>query len=164
MKTKQVSAWVGVVVLAWLLAGVAQGSFIANPVGSKYDFSGRPSGDESDWVNRPVNLVSWYDAARYTNWLTTGNTENGVYEMTGLTSVGTILPHVTAAAILAVPVAYFIPTENEWYKAAYHMNDGLTGNYWDYPTSSDTMPGRDMTETTNPGSNAKLQSELFIHC
>ncbi|MBN2475426.1 MAG: hypothetical protein JXB62_12515, partial [Pirellulales bacterium] len=24
---------------------------------------------------------------------------------------------------------YFIPTENEWYKAAYHKNDGVTGNY-----------------------------------
>ncbi|MBM3861501.1 MAG: hypothetical protein FJ395_17895 [Verrucomicrobia bacterium] len=26
----------------------------------------------------PVNFVSWYDAARFTNWLTTGNTESGV--------------------------------------------------------------------------------------
>ena len=29
---------------------------------------------------------------------------------------------------------YWIPTENEWYKAAYHKNDGVTGNYFDYPT------------------------------
>jgi hypothetical protein len=34
-----------------------------------------------------------------------------------------------------------IPTEDEWYKAAYHKNDGVTGNYWYYPTSSDGVPG-----------------------
>ncbi len=33
-----------------------------------------------------------------------------------------------------------IPSEDEWYKAAYHKNDGVTGNYWDYPTGSDTLP------------------------
>jgi hypothetical protein len=37
-------------------------------------------------------------------------------------------------------VAYFIPTENEWYKAAYDdPNKGGTGiaGYWDYPTKHD---------------------------
>ena len=44
-----------------------------------------------------------------------------------------------------------IPSEDEWYKAAYHKNDGVTGNYWDYPTASNTAPtsepppGTDMT-------------------
>ena len=37
-----------------------------------YDFSGRPSGTEADWVNRPVNYVSWGDAARFANWLHNG--------------------------------------------------------------------------------------------
>ncbi len=34
-----------------------------------------------------------------------------------------------------------LPSEDEWYKAAYHYNDGVTGNYYDYPTSSDSVPG-----------------------
>jgi hypothetical protein len=44
-----------------------------------------------------------------------------------------------------------IPSEDEWYKAAYHYNDGATGNYYDYPTqsnvapASETPPGTDMT-------------------
>ena len=50
---------------------------------------------------------------------------------------------------------WVIPSENEWYKAAYHKNDGVTGNYWDMPTQTD-LPftgGRDLTEATNPGNN-----------
>jgi len=35
---------------------------------------------------------------------------------------------------------YFLPSENEWYKAAYHKNDGVTANYWDYATSSNRTP------------------------
>ena len=33
---------------------------------------------------------------------------------------------------------WVIPTEDEWYKVAYHKNDGVTGNYGDYPTGSNT--------------------------
>ena len=32
---------------------------------------------------------------------------------------------------------WVIPTDNEWYKAAYHKNDGVTDHYYLYPTSSD---------------------------
>jgi hypothetical protein len=35
---------------------------------------------------------------------------------------------------------YFLPSENEWYKAAYHKNNGVTGQYWDYATGSDSPP------------------------
>jgi formylglycine-generating enzyme required for sulfatase activity len=35
---------------------------------------------------------------------------------------------------------YFMPSENEWYKAGYHKNDGVTANYWDFPTASNAAP------------------------
>lgn len=35
---------------------------------------------------------------------------------------------------------YFLPSEDEWYKAAFHKNDGVTANYWDYATGSNTIP------------------------
>jgi formylglycine-generating enzyme required for sulfatase activity len=57
---------------------------------------------------------------------------------------------------------YVIPSEDEWYKAAYHKNDGVTGNYWDYPTGTDSAPGRDMTETTNPGNNANYYTSPWV--
>ena len=36
---------------------------IGEPGSYTYDFSGRPSGTEADWIGRPVNLVSWGEAA-----------------------------------------------------------------------------------------------------
>jgi sulfatase modifying factor 1 len=120
-----------------------------------YDFSGRPSGTEADWVNRPVSHVSWGDAARFANWLHNGQpigaqdlttTEDGSYFLDGATSDAELM------AILREPGAtWVIPSEDEWYKAAYHKNDGVTGNYWNYPTESNTAPtseappGTDMT-------------------
>ncbi len=124
-----------------------------------YDFSGRPSGDESDWTNRPVNEVSWGDAARFANWLHNGQptgvqdlttTEDGAYYLNGATS---------NVALMAVSRdgdwKWAIPTEDEWYKAAYHKNDGATGNYFDYPTSSDSVPSNDLIDP-DPGNNANF--------
>ena len=31
---------------------------------------------------------------------------------------------------------YFIPSENEWYKAAYYKGGGTNAGYWTYPTQS----------------------------
>jgi hypothetical protein len=43
---------------------------------------------------------------------------------------------------------WFMPNEDEWYKAAYYdpQKPGGAG-YWDYPTRSDTKPSRDFTST-----------------
>ena len=35
---------------------------------------------------------------------------------------------------------YFIPSENEWYKAAYYKGGGTNAGYWLYPTKSNTAP------------------------
>ena len=111
-----------------------------------------------DWANRPVNLVSWGDTARFANWLHNGQpmgaqwlgtTEDGSYFLDGATS-STDLLAITREA----DATWVIPTEDEWYKAAYHKNDGVTGNYFDYPTSSGSLPSNDLVEPTDPGNNA----------
>ena len=107
-----------------------------------------------DWADRPVNYVSWGDAARFANWLHNGQptgaqdlttTEDGSYYLNGATS---------NAALLAVDrepdATWVIPSEDEWYKAAYHKNDGVTGNYWNYPTSTSTVPSNDLIDP-DPG-------------
>jgi formylglycine-generating enzyme required for sulfatase activity len=116
----------------------------------------------SDWANRPVNFVSWGDSARFANWLTHGQptgaqglttTENGSYYLNGATSNADLL--TVTRKTPAQGGRYCIPTEDEWYKAAYHKNDGMTGNYFDYPTGSDSIPSNDLI-TADPGNNANF--------
>ena len=111
------------------------------------------------YADRPVNFISWGDAARFANWMHNGQptgsqglstTEDGSYYVNGA-NTNTSLMSVTRES----DATWVIPSRDEWYKAAYHKNDGVTGNYWIYPTQVDTpTPGRDMTETSNPGNNA----------
>jgi sulfatase modifying factor 1 len=104
----------------------------------------------SDYANRPVNYVSFWDACRFANWLNNGqdggDTETGTYTLTaGAVTSNTVIRNADWK--------WAVTSEDEWYKAAFHKNNGVTGNYFDYSTSSDTIPGRDMTEATNPGNN-----------
>ncbi len=83
-------------------------------------------------ANRPVALVSWFDAARFANWLANGqgsaSTETGSYTLNGATS-GIILANAGAQV--------YIPTEDEWYKAAYY--NGATSTYSLYPNGQNTI-------------------------
>ncbi len=99
----------------------------------------------TDWANRPVNYVSWGDAARFANWMHngrgSGSTETGSYNLNGA------LTDTELMTVQRDPDAtWVIPSEDEWYKAAYHKNNGATGDYFDYPTSSDTTPNNDVTD------------------
>ncbi len=104
--------------------------------------------------NRPVTLVSWFDAARFANWLQNGQptgaqgagtTETGAYTLNGATS----------GVFLRSPGAtYSLPSENEWYKAAYYdpsLNAG-SGGYWDYSTRSNVQPNSRNGSASDPNS------------
>jgi formylglycine-generating enzyme required for sulfatase activity len=102
--------------------------------------------------DKPVNYVSWYDAARFTNWLHNGqgggSTETGAYTLSGNT--GIIIKNVSATV--------WLPSEDEWYKAAYYdPSKDDTGGYWRYATQSDTIPtvgtATTLGEISNPGAN-----------
>ena len=49
---------------------------------------------------------------------------------------------------------WVIPSEDEWYKAAFHKNDGATGNYWRFPTGSNGIPSNELVDPIDPGNNA----------
>ena len=102
-------------------------------------------------ANRPITWVSWWDSARFANWLANGQptgaqtsttTENGAYNVNGATSGTAPARNVTNPNTGATPT-YVIPTENEWYKAAYYspvLNSG-SGGYYTYATQSNADPG-----------------------
>jgi formylglycine-generating enzyme required for sulfatase activity len=114
----------------------------------------------ADWAKRPVNFISWGDAARFANWLHNGQptgapdlttTEDGSYLLDGKMS------DFELESVVREPDAtWVIPTENEWYKAAYHRNDGATGNYFTFPTASNAAVSNDLIDP-DPGSNATYQ-------
>jgi formylglycine-generating enzyme required for sulfatase activity len=90
----------------------------------------------STYANMPVVGVTWFDAARFSNWLGNGqgggDMETGAYTLSGATS-GIIT--VNAGAKI------YIPSEDEWYKAAYY--NGTTSTYSLYPNGQNTITTAD---------------------
>jgi len=91
--------------------------------------------------DRPVNYVSFWDAARFANWLhnkrPTGvhdltTTEDGAYYLNGVTNPP------NASISRESDWKWAVCSEDEWYKAAYY--DGPNSVYYDYPTASNTAP------------------------
>jgi formylglycine-generating enzyme required for sulfatase activity len=108
----------------------------------------------ADWADRPVNYVSFWDAARFANWLHNGQPTGP--QGPGTTEDGAYLNVGNQATFARQPGAkFFIPTEDEWYKAAYHDESaGLAATYFEYPTGTNAVPGNDINEASNPGNNA----------
>jgi len=113
----------------------------------------------SDWANRPVNYVSWADATRFANWMHNGQ-PTGAQDLTTTEDVSYFLNGTSENAdgllenVVREPDAtWVIPAEDEWYKAAYHKNDGVTGNYWNYPTSADSGVSNQLVDP-DPRNNA----------
>ena len=92
---------------------------------------------KTNYGDKPVVYVSWFDCARYCNWLHngkgSGDTETGAYTLFGGQIYG-------VAPDKNIEANYHIPTENEWYKAAYYKGGGTNAGYWTYATQSDTAP------------------------
>jgi formylglycine-generating enzyme len=106
--------------------------------------SGSKYAVKTNMGDKPVNFVSWFDAARVSNWLMNGatsssSTETGAYTLNGATTG--IAPAVNNGA------TFYIPTEDQWYKAAYYKGGGTNAGYWNYATQSDTAP-RAVSATT----------------
>jgi sulfatase modifying factor 1 len=101
--------------------------------------------------NKPIMYVSWFDAARFSNWMANGQptgaqtattTENGAYTLNGATS-GVNFTKNAVNPNNGSTVSWWIPSEDEWYKAAYYdpSVSGPADDYWMYPTQSDSVPG-----------------------
>ncbi len=89
--------------------------------------------------NMPVIFVGWANAMRFANWMHNGQpvgeqdpstTEDGAYDLS-------LDPE---EVVRKRGATVFLPTEDEWYKAAYYAGGGTDAGYWDYATQSDTAP------------------------
>jgi formylglycine-generating enzyme required for sulfatase activity len=95
---------------------------------------------------KPVGYVTWESAARYANWLTNGQkdggeTEKGAYEFSG--DSATAPDHAELAE--GKETVWVLPSENEWYKAAYYDPKKAGGaGYWVYPAKSDSEPSANL--------------------
>lgn len=110
------------------VAGIARSG--SGTVGDPYSYGVIGSG------NRPVTYVTWFNAARFVNWLHngqgSGSTELGVYNLNGA---------IKGSFSRQPDAKVWLPTEDEWYKAAYYdptKNIGA-GGYWLHANQSDSV-------------------------
>jgi len=126
-------------------------------VSGSYTYGVMNNGGSS--TNRPITYVSWWDSARYANWMANGQptgaqssttTENGAYNVNGATSGNAMAKNATNPNTGFAP-SFYIPLESEWYKAAYYSPalNGGAGGYYAYATQSDGAPGNTIGSDAN---------------
>lgn len=106
----------------------------------------------------PATGLSWNQAARFVNWLNVSSGWSPAYKFavqpggvgyTGNENLALWSPSDGGYDALNLyrnsNAHYFLPSENEWYKAAFYSGSGTT--YFDYATGSDTMPTAVMSGT-----------------
>lgn len=124
-------------------------------------------------AQRPITYVSWFDAARFANWMSNGQpkgpqgrktTEDGAYNLLqpkakrGLAVAKNAINPNTGAA-----PSYYLPTENEWYKAAYYnptLNNNV-GGYTLYATNSNSAPSN-LPGGSNNAANLVFQGKFAV--
>ncbi len=106
-------------------------------------------------VNQAATSVSWNEAARFVNWLNVSKSYAPAYKFSLNPGDGGYTSNTQASAnlVLWTPgdagydasnqyrnsnAHYFLPSENEWYKAAFYSGSGTT--YFDYATGSNSIP------------------------
>ncbi|KAB2642397.1 MAG: formylglycine-generating enzyme family protein [Verrucomicrobia bacterium] len=104
----------------------------------------------------PISYVSLNDAKRFCNWLECGapnNNEDPLF-LTECTEQGAYVfsqkSSLEKEETRFNPEAhYYIPSEDEWFKAAYYKGGGKNTGYWAYPTKHDAAPNNGQGDTSN---------------
>jgi len=157
-------------------AGAGGGSYSSPYGGVNYDYRISTYEISQDMITRATNLgmtnvtagahtgdepaanISWYEAAAFVNFLNLSAGYQAAYNLSFTSSWSMTLWGASDQASTGVDSGtnpyrhkdayYFLPSEDEWYKAAYHQNDGVTANYWDYATGSNSIPTAVASGTT----------------
>jgi len=105
----------------------------------------------------PAYTITWYQAAAFVNWLNTSTGHQAAYDLTFGTEWSMTRWSSSEAWQLGGEnlyrnknAYYFLPSENEWYKAAYYDPNKLGGEgYWNYATGNNTAPTAVASGTTS---------------
>jgi hypothetical protein len=134
-----------------------------------------------DSSNYPITFVSWFNAARFANWMSNGQpvglqnsttTENGAYNINGATNSGKAPAKNALNPNTGNAPTFYLPTENEWYKAAFYdpsLKNGR-GGYYKYATMSNDAPGNIIPGTgissPQPASNQAnyIFGSSYLYC
>ena len=114
---------------------------------TKATASGMSNVTAGAWTgSQPAANIDWYEAAAFVNFLNTNSAKTAAYDLTFSNGSWSMALWSSEQAWTAggtnlyrnKDAFYFLPSENEWYKAAYYNAAGT--NYFLYPTGSDTAP------------------------
>lgn len=98
--------------------------------------------------DQPGAFVDWFEAAAFVNFLNTDRGFTPAYDLSwdgeswtmNLWSSGEAWQLGGENLYRHKDAHYFLPSENEWFKAAYYKGGGTNAGYWNYPTQQDTAP------------------------
>jgi hypothetical protein len=111
------------------------------PKGQKYS----PKGS---MANKPVVYITWYEAARFCNWLHNGaisytssysNNNQAAPHNYGAYDLSDILNLSMEDKKPTVSAKYRLQTSDEWYKAAHYEESNTFNGYHKYPTRSEKI-------------------------
>ena len=93
-------------------------------------------------VNRPATGISWNEAARFVNWLNTSQGYQAAYNFTTSGANANITlwgagQYSGSNQFRHKDAYYFLPSVDEWYKAAYGSPNGM---WYNYPNGSNSAP------------------------
>jgi len=128
----------------------------------------------SNGANRPATGVSWNEAARFVNWLNESSGFSAAYKFSTQPTKNGYVPNESLTLWQAGDAGYnaanpyrnsnahyFLPSTDEWYKAAYYNSGNNT--YFDVPTGSSGVPGglwQGVAGGTTPGTAVYNQPYL----
>jgi formylglycine-generating enzyme required for sulfatase activity len=115
--------------------------------------------------NQPAATITWYEAAAFVNWLNTSTGKTAAYDLAWNGSAWSMNLWSSEQAWTAggtnlyrnKDAFYFLPSENEWVKAAFYNPAG--SNYFDYPTASSSIPTA-VASGTNAGTAVYNNNEI----
>ena len=91
--------------------------------------------------NRPATGISWYEAARFVNYLNTSQGFSNAYKFDASGNYQIWNPsdngYNASNRFRNTSAKYYLPSLDEWYKAAY---GSPSGNWYNFPNGSDVSP------------------------